>query len=101
MKPVGRCWVPPYCRLLRSAGATEGLFVTRELYQEPPTPDHGVKIWVVKIRITSSFTCLFIHKGFLRRDPLLNRNYMQVLYSINLRQKTQVMGDIKRSLVIV
>ena len=27
---------PPYRRLLRSAGATEDLFVTRELHQEPP-----------------------------------------------------------------
>ena len=27
---------PPYRRLLRSAGATEDLFVTRGLYQEPP-----------------------------------------------------------------
>ena len=27
---------PPYHRLLRSAGATEDLFVTRELHQEPP-----------------------------------------------------------------
>ena len=27
---------PPYRRLLRSAGATENLFVTRELHQEPP-----------------------------------------------------------------
>ena len=28
---------PPYCRLLRSAGATEDLFVTRELHQELPS----------------------------------------------------------------
>ena len=27
---------PPYLCLLRSAGATEDLFVTRELHQEPP-----------------------------------------------------------------
>ena len=29
-------WGLPYHHLVRSAGATEGLFVTRELHQEPP-----------------------------------------------------------------
>ena len=34
--PLGQCWVPPIVALLRSAGVTEDLFVTRELHQEPP-----------------------------------------------------------------
>ena len=30
--PLGQSWVPPYHRLLLSAGATEDLLVTRELH---------------------------------------------------------------------
>ena len=43
---------PPYRRLLRSAGATEDLFVTRALHQEPPPriPTGSVNISGVKWR---------------------------------------------------
>ena len=36
--PLGQCWVPPIVAfyIYISAGATEDLFVTRELHQEPP-----------------------------------------------------------------
>ena len=36
---------PPYCRLLWSAGATEGLFITRGLHQEPP-PRTPTGFWI-------------------------------------------------------
>ena len=40
IKPLGQCWV-----LLQLAGTTEGLFTTRELHQEHPTPyPHGVEL---------------------------------------------------------
>ena len=48
---------PPYCRILRSAGATEDLFITRELHREPPprTPTEylDVCLFVCGISLTS------------------------------------------------
>ena len=47
--PLGQCWVPPYCRLLRSAGATEGILATMELHQEPPQGESTLIVRVMLI----------------------------------------------------
>ena len=71
---------PPCCRLLRSAGATEGLFFTRELHQELPpwTPTGSLccRTFLLDIMLSLAMHHLtnhFQHAG--KELPSLNNRY--------------------------
>ena len=87
--PLGQCWVPPIVAYYDQQGATEDLFVTRGLHQEPPPRiPTGLKD---KKRMNP-----FDHKAYIKKDEEVDTfEELMVMTFKMLKQLVDLKYDIK------